>query len=307
MTIQELETSIRFLDQDNITVELFFLFKDNDEVCVKKALLGIDLQLPIVREIVRPFISRELSSAEDIIQYDPSITPDRKSLFEIDSSEIEQYRLAMMEADEIEAFNHDDWYENIRGYMIKISQWQNEITAIRKSFSTHTMKKWFSIRNRNGQFTKFDNKVFTLDERIDAFLVNNKFIIFQRTNFEQTFMYNIQLEVQARRNAQELIDRYNILEVTSEHLNEYLDRHCISKLRKIDMSLIEDGTMSYVNLNGFCNYFNIDIGKDDDNQKFKPENKKQFKTFIKILSDDYLESRLTSRKYAANSKERFGA
>ncbi len=187
--------------------------------------------------------------------------------------------------------------------MIKISQGENEIIAVRKKFSSHVLKKGFSLWNNNGQFEKFDNKVFTLDERVDAFLINGEFVIFQRTNFEQVFIYNIQLELQAKRNAKELVEQYNLLDLSEDKISEYLDKPAISKLRKIDMSLIEDGTMSYTNLNQFCNDFGIEIEKDDTNQTFKPKDKKEFKFFIKLLSDDYLKSGLTERKYDVHSKE----
>lgn len=70
------------------------------------------------------------------------------------------------------------------------------------------------------------------------------------------------------------------------------------------MSLLEDGTMSYEKLSSFCNDFNITIRRDDATRKFLPLDKKEFKIFVKLLSDDYLESSLTQRKYDAHSKER---
>jgi hypothetical protein len=87
-------------------------------------------------------------------------------------------------------------------------------------------------------------------------------------------------------------------------LEAYLDKHSISRLRRIDMSLLEDGTMSYKKLKEFCEEFGISIRRDDSAKKFMPQDKREFKIFVKLLSDDYLESGLTQRKYDAHSKER---
>ena len=301
MTIAEIKTSIEFLEQRGLIVELFFLFKNNNEISIKKGRLHEDIQMPIVNNIVRPYLEKELNIAEDIIDYNPAITPDRRVLSKISKEEIEQYNLEVVG---MEYLDDENRYEDIWAYMIRISQGINQIVLVRKSFPSHILKKDFAMWLRQGRFTKFENNVFSLDKKFDALLINDEFIVFQKTNFEKSFLFDIKMEEQARRNTKEIRDNYNLLEINDASIDEYLDIPTIAKLQKVDMALITDGTMSYDNLSQFCDEFNLSIAKNDATHRFAPQNKAEFKKFIKLLSDDYLESGLTERHYDVHSKER---
>lgn len=299
MKIQTIQEGISFLSSNSLTVELFFLIKEEDEVVVKRGRLAKEIQLSIVKDVIKPFLDKEIRLAEAVMDYDPALSPDKRTLFTIAASEIEQYSLnANLDIPE---FNCRKGYDKVWGYMLKVSNGENEIVAVRKRFGSHTLKSGISLWLSNGQFTKFDNDIFTIDEHIDAFLLNGEFIVFQRTNFERCFLFESKLRDQAIRNVKELVSTYKILEISDENIEQFLDKPTISKLRKIDMSLIEDGTMSFDNLTIFCTGWKITIKHSED--KFTPKNKGEFKVFVKLLSDDFLESGLTERKYDSHSKE----
>lgn len=302
ITVEQLKNKINFLQQGGLVVELFFLFKQEDDIQIKRGRLKESVQSSLVEELIKPFLKNEVYSAENIIAYDPTLSPDKKTIFEIDQSEIEQYALSM--GNEIEDFDDSEGYDDIWAYMIKVSKGDQELVVVRKKFGSHILKKGFSLWLSGGQFAKFDKSVLTLDEHVDAFLINDKFYVFQRTNFERCFLFDEKIKVQAERNVQEIISEYKLLSLEGVDIEPYLDKHSISRLRRIDMSLIQDGTMSYKNLSKFCEEFGISIQRDDVAKKFMPQNKKEFKFFVKLLSDDYLESGLTQRKYDAHSKER---
>jgi|GEM_PF-7040487 len=303
ITAEQLKKKIEFLQQDSLTVELFFLFKQEDDIQIKRGRLKDSIQKPLVEELIRPFLEREVDSTESIIAYDSTLSPDKKTLFEIDKSEIEQYALSV--DNEIEDFDDSEGYNDIWGYMIKVSKVNQELVVVRKKFGSHTLKKGFSLWLSGGQFARFDKSVLTLDEHADAVLINGKFYVFQRTNFERCFLFDEKIKVQAERNAKEIISEHKLLSLEEGvDIASYLDKHSISRLRRIDMSLIQDGTMSYKKLSKFCEEFGINIQKDDSARKFMPRDKKEFKIFVKLLSDDFLESGLTQRKYDAHSKER---
>jgi hypothetical protein len=303
ITVEELKKQIDFLKENNLVVELFFLFKQEDDIQIKRGRLKNCIQKSLVEELVRPFLEEEIDSTEDIVPYDPTLSPDKKILFEINQSDVEQYSLSM--SNDIEDFDDSMGYDDIWGYMIKVSKNSQELVVVRKKFGLHTLKKGFSLWLSGGQFIKFDNNILTLDEHADAVLINGKFYVFQRTNFERCFLFDEKIKVQAERNAKEIINGYKLL-VLNEGVNieSYLDKHSISRLRRIDMSLIKDGTMSYQKLIEFCDDFGISITRSDSEKKFMPKDKREFKIFVKLLSDDYLESALTQRKYDVHSKER---
>lgn len=303
MNLQDIKNYIAFLNNPNCVVELIFLLNNEDEINPRRWYLSSDIQQEVISRIVKPYLISKLNMTDDLFDYDPTITPDKEVIFQINSDEIEQYNIALSNPDDIEELNEEMDYENIWWYIIKVTNDDKELLVIRKTFPTHILKKWFSLWKNNGQYAKFESNIFTLDERMDAIKIGEYFYIFQRTNFERTFLFEIELKKQATRNAKELMSTHGILDISDDLLEECInDKQSISRLRKIDMSLLEDWTMSFENLKNFCTDFGVAVSIHSTEPKFQPSNKKEFKIFVKLLSDDFLESKLTNRKYDSHSK-----
>lgn len=223
----------------------------------------------------------------------------------------------------------------IKAYFLRVRIGNYMFSFFRKKLSIHTLKgesiffswseRWGLIDNRN---------LFSFDDKFDGFHVSNSddptddgFYILQKNNFESIFNYTQQLEHRAQESILSLCDRLHILdeniniegninrdERIRRHYGAFLDKYTIAKLNKFErdmrpfweekaQTLRDRGSTLHHFLSNHCRNFDLRITNDPNEERFRPANKAEFKTLVKLLGDDYLISELTNRKYNSHSKE----
>lgn len=303
-TIQEINEYLKFLKESGVVIELFLVFNAGI-LTIKRASLADAITRKVIDELGEETLLRQFRNIESIREYDPSEEPGKHCVFNLGRAEVAEFnRLEALLSSAPEVTAEDAYPES---FIIKFSKGNKTIFATRKKHSVNIFKNKTVLWKENGQLSEFNNerKIFIIDHDIDSIFIEDTFYIFKRSGFENSFQFHKELERVAMENAASLMNTHNLFEIAPEqNISEYLqDSRCVAKLRKLDMDLIgEKATIG--KLQEMASKFSRTINFDSNKQKFVPQDKKEFKSLLSLLSDDLFESELSGNKYEVNSKQK---
>lgn len=298
----------------NNAVEIYILAQpelnneNNLEVEFYKARLEQNLPQSIIN-LFYPVIEKKLIEKEyDVMEYDPSITPDRTVVWEQGSDEVPFYNIflnLLATTENVNWYDSDNLaYDDIWAYWIKIYGNGNTYYLIKKVTSSKVIRTGgkLALIFSHDIFSKLESDVLTMDGTFDAIYCNQYLIFENKQNFEKALLYEDVKQVVAIETLDEIgqIGFIENFEMVRNFLKD--DYHSINKLNKIK-SKPYFNALTFAMCKKIIADYGVDVLIDEANQKFSISNKAQAKHFIKVLNDDYLKSEMTLIKYAANSKE----
>lgn len=205
-------------------------------------------------------------------------------------------------------------------YIVKIENENKILYLFRKYNPKMLLKKGFlSLILHDGRYQKFDENLLFLDKDFDAALLlkvdtiseskgstseteigYNEVFIFNRRNFEFMFSFSDFYENEVVTKEKEIEDK-NILGNTSFLVDLCKKNSTMArKLVKILKSDFYD-KMSLDGIKKVVKEYGVDDVKFDSAGKVVVTDKNVWRV-LRILDDDYLESKITSNKYEAHSK-----
>jgi len=314
MVREQIIEQLELINAANNAVEIYILAQpeitagNNLSVEFYKARLEQSLPSSII-DLFYPVITKKLIEKDyDVMEYDPSITPDRTVVWEQNSNAVPFYNIFLNLLNTTENIN---WYDNdslayddIWAYWIKIYGNGNTFYLIKKVTSSKVIRTGgkLALIFSHDVFSKLESDVLTMDGTFDA-LYCNQFLLFEnKQNFEKALLYEDVKQVVAIETLDEIgqIGFIENFEMVRNFLKD--DYHSINKLNKIK-SKPYFSTLTFAMCKRIIADYDVDVVIDEANQKFSITSKAQAKHFIKVLNDDYLKSEMTNYKYAANSKE----
>ncbi|MGC0808454.1 anti-phage protein KwaB [Pantoea agglomerans] len=318
MNPDDLKAEINSIFENYSGIRVIFIIKNENKYSLK--LSKIDNNA--FPKIIEGF---KLSLAQDIIENEDLTIPqlsnfdDRKNalfLFDYDQapSEFDFIKSAVdIPPNSQDFYDYDNKFRDIKGIIIQI-RGNNKCISLYKNKTPITVfeqsRKVFNlIPDPDGYLKELPEQVFRLDFNYDLILLNGEFIIKNLTTLERTMKFHEVIQAQSTialvslRNSN-LIEDLSHLEKSSSEMAFSRKLAKISKhspvLGKIDVPVI----IEYVKKHSFLSTVMI---ISEDGTQLIVKTKRSQKHFIKLLSDDYLESPLTKILYDSLAKDELRA
>ncbi|AUD24472.1 Kiwa anti-phage protein KwaB-like domain-containing protein [Bacillus cereus group sp. BC251] len=199
---------------------------------------------------------------------------------------------------------NDDFIQGIWAYAVKVSYNQHNIIFFRKYSRNKVLKRnWKdAIIFRDGTFSKAEEPVFQIDDKIDSLYLNGEILIFQPNNFERIFDYEEKYEEAATNALQQLTQDLDFVDMDA--LQEFVDLDGAKK-RKL-ACIMRNGAfqnMGFEEVSATIEHYELGIDIDTENQRIGI-NRGNATRFLKVLNDDYLMSEATRIRYETSSKRK---
>lgn len=313
MNRNQIIQQIEQINSTNNAVEIYILAQpeiEDKELNVNffKARLHKDIPGEII-SLFYPIIEKRLIRKEyDVVNYNPSITPDRDVIWEQNSHDVPFYNFfhnLIENREDIVWYNDEALpYDEIWAYWIKIYGKDRTFYIIKKVTSSKVIRTGgkLALIFADDVFNRLDKDVLTLDGTFDAILCNQFLIFENKQNFEKALLY----EEVKQMVAEETLDKIGEIGFLEnfDQIKDFLkdDYHSINKLNRIKGKPYFK-SLTFADCSRIIKDYSVDVDLDEATGRFKINSKQQAKLFIKVLNDDYLKSEMTNMRYAANSKE----
>jgi len=304
---------------ENISgIRVIFIVKEEETYSLKLSKIDHNA-FPKIIEGFKLSLSQDIIENEDLTTPQLSNFDDRKNalfLFDYDQTptEFDLIKSAIkIPPNSQDFYEYDNKFKDIKGIIIQI-RGNGNCLSIYKNKTPITVfeqsRKVFNlVSDSNGFLKELPEQVFRLDFNYDLILLDNNFIIKNLTTIERTMKFHEVIQAQSiialdALKESNLIEDISHLEKSSAEISFSRKLAKISKhspvLGKIDVPTI----IEYVKQHSFLSTVMI---ISHDGTKLVVKTKKSQKHFIKLLSDDYLESPLTKILYDSLAKDELRA
>lgn len=318
MNPDDLKADITSIFENYSGIRVIFIIKNENNYSLKLSKIDNNA-FPKIIEGFKLSLTQDVIENEDLTIPQLSNFDDRKNaLFLFD------YEQAPSEFDFIESaidippnsqefYDYENKFRDIKGIIIQI-RGNNKCLSLYKNKTPITVfeqsRKVFNlIPDPDGYLKELPEQVFRLDFNYDLLLLDGNFIIKNLTTLERTMKFHEVIQAQSTialeslRNSN-LIEDLSHLEKSSSEMAFSRKLAKISKhspvLGKIDVPVI----IEYVKQHSFLSTVMI---ISEDGKQLIVKTKRSQKHFIKLLSDDYLESPLTKILYDSLAKDELRA
>lgn len=289
----------------NFNLELFFIFEDDNTSKgedIFKAILVED----IASSLKNMFLSeiRKKINVQDLqlLNYDPLNAPDTEYLWTLPSNSVQNFSLlSRITSRSCMDCNEFKNYDNLKSVIVKIDikESNNPIFIFKRVFKAKNISKGKSIFYKNGAFEKIDQKVISIDEKFDAFLLKENYYINHARNFEFITEYCDE-RLSAAKEEFKKIEAKNFIDIQEFDIEKlFEDSNIINKLNNIADERIYE-KLSFLELENHNSKSGCELNIQSN--KFVIRSKSEFKSFLKLINDDFLESTLSKYQYESRNK-----
>lgn len=318
MNPDDLKAEINSIFEHYTGIRVIFVLKEEDNYSLKISKIDHDA-FPKIIEGFKLSLSQDIIENGDLTIPQLSNYDDRKNaLYSFDYDQEPKEFDFIKSAIEIpphsqDFYNFENKFRDVKGIIIQI-RGNNKCLSLYKNKTPITVfeqsRKIFNlVPDPEGYLKELSEQVFRLDFNYDLILLDDKFIIKNLTTLERTMKFHEVIQAQSNialksLKDSNLIEDLSHLEKSSSEMTYSRKLAKISKhspvLGKIDVPVI----IEYVKNHTFLSTVMI---ISDDGTQLIVKTKKSQRHFIKLLSDDYLESPLTKILYDSLAKDELKA
>ncbi len=303
---------------DDFQVLVYFAMSTSDGSCLKKA----DVKREVLLDMKEGYIDSIQGEINLFIQdnerdlLDLSSRDERMNvIYRYDLPDEEPSFFALMREAYVshnadyfsgaKIFNFDnDTLSNIDYFIIEAGSVDNKIVIYRNNYNINLMRQSrgrFYITKSGTQFDQVKESILRIDSQIDALLFDNDFFITNLSYLDNNKEFSSIIvkrasEALARIGELNMVDN---LEGMQERLSE------ISFARRL-MRALDSSPVTELPLADVLDFVrNHDVLKDVlkiENDKIKLPTKKSQDSFLRLLNDDFLYSKLSKRNYESKAK-----
>jgi hypothetical protein len=302
-----------FINLDDLVAEIYFILKDGAETKLRLADLDKDAQKDLTNQFIEK-VTEEIIENNELSILKISQADDRNNvIYEYDLEEIpEELKVIdfIIENEDIPTFSFKiDKLDHIRGIAILISNNGENLVIYKKHYPINLFKKdsAFNLKRlgNNQRFTTLKEDVVKIHTNFEFFKFKNTLFINSLKTLEKFFGFH---EV-IRRKAEsciELIENSNIIENPSELRGMLDDISFARKLTKVGSDSPVLGVIPNEEIISFVETYPLLKGRielSNDKTKLKMTSKRSKQLFVKLLNDDFLQSKLTTNYYESLAKD----
>lgn len=315
MNPDNLKKEINDIFENFTGIRIVFIVKDEENYKLKISKIAAE-SLPNITQGFKNSLNDDIINNEDITVPLLSDYDDRKNaIFPFDYEQEPKEFGFIRDAIRIpptsqDYYDFDGKFKDIKGIIIQL-RGNDKCLSLYKNKTPLTVfeqsrKMCNLIPDPNGYLKELPEQVFRLDFKYDLMLIDGKFLIKNQNTLEKTMNFHKIIEAQAlvaleALKASSLIHDISHLEKNSRELTVSRKLAKISKhspvLGVIDAPLIIDYVKQHT-------YLSKVMLISEDGNHLIVKTKVSQKHFIKLMSDDYLESPLTKILYDSLAKDK---
>jgi hypothetical protein len=316
MNITELRENLeKFYINNTDGIVVYFILKDNNEMKVRLA----DIEHRFLRDLKDQYLStiREMiintnnTDVNDLQVLNISTADDRKNvIYEYDLEDKPKELSVINEIllnGEQENFSSSDNIDNLFAYVITIGNNSDKLAIYRKHFpiSKFSAQRNFLLFQSNQRFIRMENDMIRLDHKFDVISIKGILFVNNLKLLEKSFGFHDIIKRKAEENIKK-IEFENIIEDSNSLLQE-IDN--ISFARKIVKNSSNSPVLGIVPANSIIEFtknhphLRGKLKYSIDGSKIKLDTKVSKELFLKLLSDNFLQSELTKAYYESLAKD----
>lgn len=238
-----------------------------------------------------------------VYRYD--LPDEEPSFFALMREAYEHHEANYFTNDKMFNFENDN-LSKINYFIIEVGSVDNKIVIYRNNFNINLMCQSsgrFFIFKSDTQFDQVNESILRMDSQIDALLFDGQFLITNLSYLDNNKEFS-SIIVKRASTALEQIKNLNLVD-SIEGMKERLPEISFARrlMRALDSSPVPDLSKDVV----FDFITNHNVLRDVlriENNKIQLPTKKAQDSFIRLLNDDFLYSKLTSRDYESRAKNR---
>lgn len=293
-------------DLENVNLYYILRNKRGENLTYKVSGIKTDINISeFFKENIVDFLEKKLESNDnqiEYIDYDPDTKVERNIVLQIAKTEVDLVEEYLQKLEDLENMNDSKQIKqsNLWGYIVHF----NDINLyLFKKFNSSKItlkaKGFMNALIQDGILNSVEEDLITFDRNIDCILYEDKFLIFNKENFEKVFDFFEKMY--------EIVEA-NIINLATKGLIQETDKlfeHCKNDSRKIKKlkNILNSGLVDSIDKTKFNDINDkFELGLEFDSHGNILMNEEKTWQILALLNDDYLNSDLTSLNYEAQGK-----
>lgn len=293
-------------DLENVNLYYILRNKRGENLTYKVSGIKTDINISeFFKENIVDFLEKKLESNDnqiEYIDYDPDTKVERNIVLQIAKTEVDLVEEYLQKLEDLENMNDSKQIKqnNLWGYIVHF----NDINLyLFKKFNSSKItlkaKGFMNALIQDGVLNSVEEDLITFDRNIDCILYEDKFLIFNKENFEKVFDFFEKMY--------EIVEA-NIINLATKGLIQETDKlfeHCKNDSRKIKKlkNILNSGLVDFIDKTKFNDINDkFELGLEFDSHGNILMNEEKTWQILALLNDDYLNSDLTSLNYEAQGK-----
>lgn len=293
-------------DLENVNLYYILRNKRGENLTYKVSGIKTDINISeFFKENIVDFLEKKLESNDnqiEYIDYDPDTKVERNIVLQIAKTEVDLVEEYLQKLEDLENMNDSKQIKqnNLWGYIVHF----NDINLyLFKKFNSSKItlkaKGFMNALIQDGVLNSVEEDLITFDRNVDCILYEDKFLIFNKENFEKVFDFFEKMY--------ETVEA-NIINLATKGLIQETDKlfeHCKNDSRKIKKlkNILNSGLVDSIDKTKFNDINDkFELGLEFDSHGNILMNEEKTWQILALLNDDYLNSDLTSLNYEAQGK-----
>ncbi len=293
-------------DLENVNLYYILRNKRGENLTYKVSGIKTDINISeFFKENIVDFLEKKLESNDnqiEYIDYDPDTKVERNIVLQIAKTEVDLVEEYLQKLEDLENMNDSKQIKqnNLWGYIVHF----NDINLyLFKKFNSSKItlkaKGFMNALIQDGVLNSVEEDLITFDRNVDCILYEDKFLIFNKENFEKVFDFFEKMY--------EIVEA-NIINLATKGLIQETDKlfeHCKNDSRKIKKlkNILNSGLVDSIDKTKFNDINDkFELGLEFDSHGNILMNEEKTWQILALLNDDYLNSDLTSLNYEAQGK-----
>lgn len=293
-------------DLENVNLYYILRNKRGENLTYKVSGIKTDINISeFFKENIVDFLEKKLESNNnqiEYIDYDPDTKVERNIVLQIAKTEVDLVEEYLQKLEDLENMNDSKQIKqnNLWGYIVHF----NDINLyLFKKFNSSKItlkaKGFMNALIQDGVLNSVEEDLITFDRNVDCILYEDKFLIFNKENFEKVFDFFEKMY--------EIVEA-NIINLATKGLIQETDKlfeHCKNDSRKIKKlkNILNSGLVDSIDKTKFNDINDkFELGLEFDSHGNILMNEEKTWQILALLNDDYLNSDLTSLNYEAQGK-----
>ncbi len=295
------------INDETVSVHVYFILEVENELIKRKVNITSSINDNTNEKIIKNSkfkIGEDLINNEDLNIISLSSSDERaKAIYYYDLEDVPQEVTIWKYEDGVEEIDYNSTdFSSVIGTIITLATVDEKLNLFKKNYPINILKqndKNFLIKKKDRQFVSVKEDMLKISSAFDFIYLNDDLYIFDLEVLEKFANFKIIIEREALSSI-EKIDSLNIVD-NIETLEEELDNITFArKLAKIKrtspvLTLEKQIILRFAQDEG--------LGIKILNDRFVLDTKKSKNSFIKLLNDDYLHSKLTGNDYEVKAKD----
>ena len=297
----------KVIESSESSLVLYAMYEPNDDPSkydIKKVNLKDDGTIEETFSVFKAILEFEILENEDLEIINLSSSDDRKNAvyyYDLEDEPPELKQCLLNNRIDVDWFEFDE--ENkIIGFITQIGTEDNNITLFKKHYPINLLKSKGLFRTHNNQISNFTDNILRITGKSDFIRIGSDIYILNLKELESFCGFHKLIKEKALIGVEAIksIDIVDDIGLLKENIENVTFARKLVKVTS-DSLVLKQKTSDIIK---FAKKHYKNLKTNESGTKFLLDTIKSRKEFIKLLNDDFLNSRLTKQQYDSVAKNR---